>query len=127
MGFKLPMQNRLRSNKSSLGFINSNEEAAPGTPLFRKTLSKGVMAEANDDGSIFISDKIVPNSPEERSILTHEMRHMTQMKTGKLSYTDDTIYWDGNTYQRLKNGKILFEGKEYDEGDSKLPWESAAM
>ena len=123
--FKLPMQNRLNQNKGR--FTHSNEEAAPGTPIVRRDLSKGILAEANDDGTIFVSNKLEPGSAQERATLAHEMQHMTDMKTGKLAYTDDMIEWNGNRYQRLDKGKILFEGKKYNEGDPRLPWEDKAM
>ena len=123
--FKLPMQNRLNTNKGR--FTHSGEEAAPGTPIIRKDLGKGILAEANNDGTIFVSNKLEPGGEQERSTLAHEMQHMTDMKVGKLSYTDDVIMWNGNKYQRLDEGKILFEGKKYKEGDPRLPWESRAM
>ena len=125
MTFKLPMQNRLNQNKGN--FTHSSEEAAPGTPIIRKDLAKGILAEANDDGTIFVSNMLEPGSAEEKAILIHEMQHMTDLKTGKLAYTDDMVMWNGNNYQRLDDGKILFEGKKYKEGDKKLPWEYSAM
>tara|TARA_R110002167_G_C12440967_1_gene630825 strand:+ start:102 stop:479 length:378 start_codon:yes stop_codon:yes gene_type:complete len=125
MTFKLPMQNRLNQNKGN--FTHSSEEAAPGTPIIRKDLAKGILAEANIDGTIFISNNLEPGSVQERATLAHEMAHMTDMKTGKLSYTDDMIMWNGNNYARLDDGKIMFEGKKYNEGDPRLPWEASAM
>ena len=91
MAFRLPMQNKIVKNQGR--FTHSNEEAAPGTPIIRKDLAPGIMAEANDDGTIF----------------------------------DDMIMWNGNNYQRLDDGKVMFEGKKYNEGDKNLPWEAVAM
>tara|TARA_R100001594_G_scaffold58040_1_gene92043 strand:- start:2121 stop:2498 length:378 start_codon:yes stop_codon:yes gene_type:complete len=125
MTFKLPMQNKFSLNRTR--FIHSNEEAAPGTPIIRKNLGKDILGEANIDGSIFINDKIEPGSNQEKSTLMHEMQHMTDMKTGKLSYTDDAVVFNGISYERLPKGKILFEGKKYNEGDPRLPWEKRAM
>ena len=59
---------------------------------------------------------------QERAILLHEMKHLIDMKTGKLSYTDDSITWMGETYNR-KNGKIEFEGEWVPEGSRGFPWE----
>jgi len=101
----------------------SSEEACPGTPIFRKALGEGIQAEANDDGSIFMDISIVPGSEEERQILIHEMVHITDMKTGKLSYTDDTITYRGDTYPRA-DGKIYYDGKWQDEGTATFPWEN---
>jgi hypothetical protein len=52
----------------------------------------------------------------------HEMKHMVDMKTGKLSYTDDSVTYDGQVYDRLE-GMIKYEGKWYPEGDAAFPWE----
>jgi hypothetical protein len=116
MTFKLP--NQEKSHRKS-----SNEEAAPGTPIFRKDLGGGILAEANDDGTMFVSNKLTPGSKEERQVLMHEMIHMTHMKTGKLGYDDDIVYWNGEEYPRTDDGHIIYEGKKLQEGDPKLPWE----
>ena len=55
------------------------------------------------DGSIYISDKIIPGSEEERQVINHEMRHATDMKIGKLSYTDDYIMYNGEKFERKNN------------------------
>ena len=123
--FKLPMQNKLNQNKGR--FTHSNEEAAPGTPIIRKDLGKGILAEANDDGTMFVSNRVEPGSDIERHVLKHEMQHMTDMKTGKLAYTDDEVIWNGESHPRLKGGFILFEGEKLPEGDPTLPWESRAQ
>tara|TARA_R110000765_G_C18868368_1_gene600761 strand:- start:476 stop:841 length:366 start_codon:yes stop_codon:yes gene_type:complete len=118
--FKLPKQNERKISQRS--FSNSNEEAAPGTPIFRKKLDEGVQAEANDDGTIFIDESVVPGSDEERLILTHEMKHLTDMKIGKLKYDDDSITWNGNKHPR-KDGKIMYDGEWLPEGGKEFPWE----
>ena len=103
--------------KEKRGFKNSKN-----VRIIEKKLDDGVKAEANIDGSIFISNKVTPGSEEERKILMHEMKHLVDMKTGKLSYTDDDITWVGESYPR-KNGKIKFEGKWLPEGSKQFPWE----
>jgi len=118
--FKLPNQNKARVNKGH--FSHSGEEACPGTPLHRKILGKGIQAEANDDGTIFISQSVEAGSAEERQILTHEMKHLTDMKTGKLKYDDNSIKWNGEKYPRAE-GKILYEGEWVPEGGKQFPWE----
>ena len=52
----------------------------------------------------------------------HEMKHLVDMKTGKLSYTDDDITWMGETYKRDK-GHINYNGKWLPEGSREFPWE----
>ena len=127
MAFRLPLQNKFGNKKA----VNTNlsfgsEEIIPGTPVIRKDLEDGILAEANDDGTIFVSNLVEPGSEHEKHILMHEVKHMTQMKTGKLAYTDEAVFWIGIKYPRIENGQILFEGKKYDEGDKRLPWESSA-
>ena len=136
MGFKLGTAKQLRAVngeiKSKLRFHRESgdpDASVPGTPVIRKKLESGVMGEANMDGTIYISDKLVPNSFEEKQVINHEMRHATDIKTGKLKYTDNYIQWDGNTYARQTiNGKdmILVDGEWKEAGDSGFPWEDDA-
>ena len=103
--------------------------SVPGTPVIRKPLAEGVLGEANMDGSIYISDKIIPGSKEEKQVLNHEMRHATDMKLGKLAYSDDFVKWNGNTYpRRTINGKdmIIVDGVAKEAGTHDFPWEEDA-
>ena len=118
--FKLPNQNHKKVSQRR--FSNGSEEACPGTPLYRKKLDGGVQAEANDDGTIFIDESVVKGSDEERLILSHEMKHLTDMKIGKLKYDDESITWNGNKHPR-KDGMIMYEGKWLPEGGKEFPWE----
>ena len=104
------------------------DASVPGTPVIRKNLDPGIMGEANMDGSIYISNKITPNSFEERKVVMHEMRHATDMKLGKLAYNDDSVYYDGVTYPRETIGgkdMIKVDGKWKEAGDD-FPWEKTA-
>ena len=107
--------------KSKL-FFNKEEISIPGTPVYRKKLDGSILGEANDDGSIFISEKVKPGSDQEKQILIHEMVHLTDMKTGKLAYNDNYIKWDGQTYDR-KDGKIFYNDQWMPEGSKEFPWE----
>jgi len=131
MAFKL---GRARQPIASNGVVNkklsfkSDEASVSGTPVLRKKLDEGILGEANMDGTIYISDKIQPNSQEERQVLLHEMRHATDMKLGKLAYNDDSVYYDGVTYPRETiNGKdmIKVDGQWKEAGDD-FPWERTA-
>ena len=134
MGFKLGSET---SNYAIGGEIRKKmrfsqeaggDASVPGTPVIRKNLDPGIMGEANMDGSIYISNKITPNSFEERKVVMHEMRHATDMKLGKLAYNDDSVYYDGVTYPReTRNGKdmIKVDGKWKEAGDD-FPWENTA-
>ena len=127
-GYKNYMTNGSLRTKLRFGQEAGSDASVPGTPVIRKPLAPGIMGEANMDGSIFISDKIVPGSKEEKEVLNHEMRHATDMKTGKLSYGDDFVKYDGITYPReTRNGKdmIKVDGKWKEAGDD-FPWERTA-
>ena len=99
-----------------------------GTPVVRKDLEEGILGEANMDGSIYLSNKVQPGSEEETQTLLHEMRHATDMKTGKLAYSDDEIKYNGITYPRETiNGRdmIKVEGR-WTEAGGDFPWEKDA-
>ena len=131
MGFKLgkalqPVARGGNINKK-LSF-KTYDASVSGNPVIRKKLDEGILGEANMDGSIFISNEIPVNSPMERQVLLHEMRHATDMKLGKLAYNDDSVYYDGVTYPRETiNGKdmIKVDGKWKEAGDD-FPWERTA-
>ena len=135
MGYKLGKQRILRvvsgEIKNKLNFQKQvgGEISVPGTPIIRKPLGKNIMGEANMDGSIYLNKNIVPNSREEREVLSHEMRHATDMKIGKLKYEDDYIKYNGETYERQTiEGKdmIHYDGEWIQAGSTKFPWELEA-
>ena len=57
MAFKLGKENRKNTYGSGKNRFDKDDASVPGTPILRKDLEKGIMAEANIDGSIFISKK----------------------------------------------------------------------
>ena len=107
--------------KSKLSF-KQDDSSIPGTPVLRKNLEGGIMGEANNDGSIFISDKLHLGSVEEQHVIMHEMVHQTDMKIGKLAYDDNFIKWNGEVYDR-KDGKIFYNNEWAPEGSKHFPWE----
>ena len=135
MGFKLGTN---RGNYASGGEIKTKmrfgkqaggDGSVPGTPVIRVPLDEGVMGEANMDGTIYINENIIPGSAEERQVINHEMRHATDMKLGKLAYTDDSITYNGKVYpRRTINGKdmIIVDGVAKEAGDHGFPWEKEA-
>ena len=134
MGFKLGTSKGLKATggeiRSKMRFSQEagGDASVAGTPVIRKNLAEGIMGEANMDGSIYINDKIQPGSKEETQVLLHEMRHATDMKTGKLAYDDDSIKYNGVTYLReTRNGKdmIKIDGK-WTEAGGDFPWEKDA-
>jgi len=135
MGFKLGSErgnyavNGVIKSKLRFGGEAGGDASVPGTPVIRKPLAPGVMGEANMDGSIYINQNIVPGSEEERQVINHEMRHSTDMKVGKLSYSDDFVKFNGVTYPRKTiNGKdmIIVDGVAKEAGDDNFPWEHDA-
>jgi len=135
MGFKLGKSrgnyavNGVIKTKLRFGKEAGGQASVPGTPIIRKNLEEGVMGEANMDGSIYISNNIVPDSKEEKQVLNHEMRHATDMKIGKLAYGDDFVKWNGNIYPRKTiNGKdmIIVDGVAKEAGTHDFPWEEEA-
>ena len=134
MGFKLGSETNNYAvggeirKKMRFGKEAGGDASVPGTPVIRKNLDPGIMGEANMDGTIYISDKIVPGSFEERQVLNHEMVHATQMRTGKVEYGDNFVKYDGVTYPRETiNGKdmIKVDGK-WTEAGGNFPWENDA-
>ena len=135
MGFKLGTE---RGNYAVNGEIRTKfrfhqesggDASVAGTPVIRMPLEEGVLGEANMDGSIYISEMIEPGSAQERHTISHEMRHATDMKIGKLEYADDYIKWNGETFPRkTRYGKdmIQVEGKWKEAGDDGFPWENEA-
>ena len=134
MAFKLGSEKGLEATggeiRTKMRFSQEagGDASVTGTPVIRKNLEEGVLGEANMDGSIYLSNKVQPGSQEETQVLLHEMRHATDMKTGKLAYNDDSIKYNGITYPReTRNGKdmIRVDGK-WTEAGGNFPWEKDA-
>jgi len=135
MGFKLGENTGFRAvagdikTKLRFGKQSGEEGSVPGTPVIRVPLEEGVMGEANMDGSIYINEQIVPGSHDDRQTISHEMRHATDMKIGKLAYEDDHVTYNGEKFSRMDiNGVdcILVEGEWKEAGDTGFPWENDA-
>ena len=135
MGFKLGTSRGLQARsgeiktKMRFGKQAGDIGSVPGTPIIRKPLEEGVMGEANMDGTIYVNENVIPGSYEDRQIINHEMRHATDIKTGKLSYADDHIMYNGERFARETiNGKdmIKVDGKWKEAGHGGFPWEDDA-
>ena len=136
MGFKLgtarqpyavsgEVRTKLRFDRES----GDPDLSVPGTPIIKKRLEPGIMGEANMDGSIYVSNKLDPNSFEMRQVINHEMKHATDIKIGKTGYTDDYVMYNGEKFPReTRNGKdmILVDGKWREAGWDGFPWEHDA-
>ena len=135
MGFKLGTERGLEATggeirtKMRFGKQSGDDGSVPGTPVIRVPLEKGVLGEANMDGSIYVNEQIIPDSFEERQVVSHEMRHATDIKIGKLEYGDFHIKWNGETFPRETiDGKdmIQVDGEWKEAGDGDFPWENEA-
>jgi|TARA_B110000503_G_scaffold6141_1_gene8530 hypothetical protein len=128
MGFKLGSErgnyaiNGEIKTKMNFGKNSGGDGSVPGVPVIAKELGEGIMGEANNDGTIFISDKLDPNSEEAQQVIMHEMVHATDMRVGKLAYSDDAVKWNGEVYPR-KDGNIYFNEEWVQEGSKDFPWE----
>ena len=135
MGFKLGTNRSSYASggviKTKMRFGKQTEDvgSVPGTPVIRVPLQEGVMGEANMDGTIYVNELIEPGSFEDRQVINHEMRHATDMKLGKLAYSDDMVTYNGQKFPRMDiNGvdSILVDGKWKEAGDHGFPWEDDA-
>ena len=128
-GYKPYMTNGNIRTKFRFSQEAGGDASVPGTPVIRKPLDEGIMGEANMDGSIYISDKIIPGSEEERQVINHEMVHSTDMRIGKLAYGDNFVKFNGVVYPRKTiNGKdmIIVDGVAKEAGSHDFPWENDA-
>ena len=135
MGFKLGTE---RGNYAVSGEIRTKmrfhqeaggDASVPGTPVVRKDLEEGVLGEANMDGSIYLSNTVQSDSFEERQVVSHEMRHATDIKIGKLEYGDYHVKWNGETFPRETiDGVdcILVDNEWKEAGSHDFPWEQEA-
>ena len=135
MGFKLGTNRGLEATggeiktKMRFGKKTGGDGSVPGTPVIRVPLEEDVMGEANMDGTIYVNKNIMPGSHEDKQVINHEMRHATDMRLGKLAYSDDDITYNGDVFPReTRNGKdmIKVDGKWKEAGDGNFPWEKAA-
>ena len=94
--------------------------------LVRKKLGKGILGEANNDGSIYISDKIKPGSKQERSVYNHEKQHQNDMDAGILGYGDNWVRYKNKTYHR-KDGKTQYTKEEIKAAPTRMYGKKASM
>ena len=135
MGFKLGKNRGFEATsgeiktKMRFGKQAGDIGSVPGTPVIRVPLEENVMGEANMDGTIYVNENITPGSEEDRQVINHEMRHATDMKIGKLAYTDDDVTYNGKKFPRKDvNGvdSILVDGEWKEAGSHDFPWETDA-
>ena len=147
MGFKLGTSRQPYAVggeiKSKLSFKNTSSDkdglSVPGNPVVRVPLPDNIIAEANGPNhpqhpnSIYLNDRVDPESDLAKDTLKHEMVHLTAMKISpnKLSYTDDSITYEGSVYPRKQiDGKDMImdieTGEWKEAGEHSWPWEKDA-
>jgi hypothetical protein len=89
-----------------------------------KGLPQGVLGRANNDGTIEVKPGLTKQ--KKKKVIAHEKQHIKDMKNGKLNYDDNFVYWNSSKYKRTNDNKIVYNGKKFPEGHSKLPWEKVA-
>tara|TARA_R110001592_G_scaffold33581_5_gene116250 strand:- start:6649 stop:7011 length:363 start_codon:yes stop_codon:yes gene_type:complete len=117
MGFKLGSENRK---------IRTPEN----TDIFRKKLEEGVLAQANNNGTVDIDTSVEPGSPLEKRVVNHELQHMNDMESGRASYGENWVMWEGKMYFRKTiEGEKVIDGPSgrLPEGHPDHPWEQAAV
>ena len=142
MGFKLGRARAVTAVggviKNKLSF-KKEPSSIPGNAIIRKNLPDDIIAEANspahgkDANTIYLNKNVDPNSNLAKEALKHEMVHLTAMKIspGKLSYTDDSVTYEGRTYPRKEiNGQDMImdinTGGWKEAGSSDWKWEKDA-
>jgi len=92
-----------------------------GTPVIVKDdLESGVEAEANRDGTIFVSSKLSDKKIEEA--VAHEKVHLDQMASGRLQYSEDSVTWKRDTRSPAR----VYKRATMNEGHPDFEWENEA-
>tara|TARA_E500000318_G_scaffold99560_1_gene101691 strand:- start:283 stop:1713 length:1431 start_codon:yes stop_codon:yes gene_type:complete len=81
----------------------------------------GLVAKANDNGTMIVNKNIPLNSKLRKEAESHEDHHLKDMIDGKLAYDDNAVYHnlDGKGVKRV-------DRKNFSESDKSLPWEKNA-
>tara|TARA_Y100000592_G_scaffold54259_2_gene85561 strand:+ start:787 stop:1158 length:372 start_codon:yes stop_codon:yes gene_type:complete len=116
-----------------MGFKLGSEKRGFRTPMkrtiIRKDLPDGTLAEANNDGSIFVDKDLEVGSRKYNKTIAHEAQHMRDMETGRAAYGENYVTWEGNTYIRREiDGENYIDGPagRLPEGHPDHPWEKVA-
>jgi hypothetical protein len=110
---------KLKSHSEIFGLHDATSEF--GTPVIIKDdLEEGVQAEANRDGTIFVSS----DTPESKvqDAVDHEKVHLDQMASGRLQYSDDSVTWKRDT----KSPARKYDRATMNEGHPDFEWENEA-
>jgi len=98
--------------------------------LRKNDLEDGVLAEANNDGTIYVDSNIPKDSDLYNRVIKHEMKHMEDMENGRADYGDDWVEWEDKIYFRREvDGEKMIDGPagRLPEGHPDHPWEQSAI
>ena len=113
-----------------MGFRLGSERRGIRSPINKTDVGEGVVARANDDGTIDVDPNLNVNSPYGRRVLNHEQAHLNQMESGRAAYGDGWVMWEGKIYLRKDiEGKPHIDGPNgrLPEGHPDHPWEAEAI
>jgi hypothetical protein len=123
MAFKLGSEKRDYKSNKNVSFA--------GTPVKENgNMNPGVVAQANNDGSIDVDPNVNLNSEFGAKVIKHEMKHQEQMQQGRADYGDNWVMWEGGIYIRKEeNGQPIIDGPngKWPEGHPNHPWEAEAI
>ena len=108
------------------GLAKKTVTTESGIKVNHVKLEKDIMGEATDSSEILVNKDLPKTSELYRRVVAHESLHAKEMSRGKISYTENSVVDNGNTYER-KNGKIKYNGKWHSEGSHVFPWEKRAV
>ena len=123
MAFKLGSESRAPRTSKNVSF---------GNRVFRKNsdMGPGVVAQANNDGSIDVDPNVNLNSKFGKRVIKHELKHSEQMENGRANYGDNWVMWEDKIYlRREEDGKPVIDGPNgrWPEGHPNHPWEAEAI
>lgn len=118
--------------KSKADLFGYDEELSEfGKPVFEKKLDPNVIAEANIDGTIFVSKDAT--RAEQKGSIAEEHKHLDQFKRNELHYDNNTVTWKKDTkspsrvYERVGNMIVDKQnGRSAPEGAHGFEWEQKA-
>ena len=123
MAFKLGSESRDPRTSKNVSF---------GNRVFRKNsdMGPGVVAQANNDGSIDVDPNVNLNSKFGKRVIKHELKDSEQMENGRANYGDNWVMWEDKIYFRKEEDGIpVIDGPNgrWPEGHPNHPWEAEAI
>ena len=87
MAFKLRSEKRNIKSRENVSFTNKLVKE-------NNNMGPGVVAQANNDGSIDVDPSIDMESEFGKKVMKHELKHQEQMEEGRADYGDNWVMWE---------------------------------